>query len=172
ANLLVVRASGRSRELGIRAAMGGSRARLVQQMLAESLLIAAAGTALGLLLAQSGMELLLRLAPKDLPRLDAVGIDPIVLAFAIAAGVTTAVVCGIVPALRASRTDVMDVLRAVSGRSAGLRGGRRLRHGIVVAEVALSFILLVGAGLMLRSFVALGRVHPGYDPASVLTFFP
>src|SRR5207244_3551377 len=88
-----------------------------------------------------------------------------------AAGVTTAVVCGIVPALRASRTDVMDVLRAVSGRSAGLRGGRRLRHGIVVAEVALSFILLVGAGLMLRSFVALGRVHPGYDPASVLTFF-
>jgi putative ABC transport system permease protein len=171
ANLLVVRASARSRELAIRAAMGGSRLRLVQQMLAESLVIAAAGTALGVVLAQGGMRLLLALAPKDLPRLDAVAIDPLVLAFAIVAGLATALVCGVVPALRASRADVMEVLRASSGRAAGLRGGRRLRHAMVIAEVALSFVLLVGAGLMLRSFVALGRIHPGYDPNSVLTFF-
>ena len=170
ANLLVVRASARSRELAVRAAIGASRANLVRQMLAESLVIAVGGTVLGIGLARAGVQLLLRLAPRDLPRLDSVAIDPAVLAFAVAAGLMTAVLCGIVPALRASRADVMDVLREVGGRSTGLRGGRRLRHTVVVVEVALSFVLLVGAGLMLRSFVALGRVHPGFDPNHVLTF--
>ena len=170
ANLLVVRASARSRELAVRAAIGASRWQLVRQMLAESLVIAAIGTALGLALARAGVRVLTMLGPKDLPRLDAVAIDPIVLTFAVLAGLTTAVLCGLVPALRASRADVMDVLRSVGGRAAGLRGGRGLRHGVVVAEVALSFILLIGAGLMLRSFVALGRVHPGFDPNKVLTF--
>jgi putative ABC transport system permease protein len=170
ANLLVVRASARSRELGVRAAIGASRWQLVRQMLAESLTIAGIGTALGLLLARAGVRVLTMMGPRDLPRLDAVTIDPIVLTFAIVAGFTTAVLCGLVPALRASRADVMDVLRAVGGRAAGLRGGRGLRHGVVVTEVALSFILLVGAGLMLRSFVALGQVHPGFDPNNVLTF--
>ncbi|OLE84440.1 MAG: hypothetical protein AUF76_03405 [Acidobacteria bacterium 13_1_20CM_2_65_9] len=170
ANLLVVRASARSRELAVRAAIGASRWQLVRQMLAESLVIAAIGTALGLALARAGVRVLTMLGPKDLPRLDAVAIDPIVLTFAVLAGLTTAVLCGLVPALRASRADVMEVLRSVGGRAAGLRGGRGLRHGVVVAEVALSFILLIGAGLMLRSFVALGRVHPGFDPNKVLTF--
>jgi putative ABC transport system permease protein len=170
ANLLVVRASARSRELAVRAAIGASRGQLVQQMLMESLLIAVLGTILGLALARAGVRLLMALGPKDLPRLDAVAIDPFVLTFAVAAGLTTAAICGIVPALRASRADVMDVLRSVGGRATGLRGGRRLRHGVVVTEVALSFILLIGAGLMLRSFVALGRVNPGYDPSHVLTF--
>ena len=170
ANLLVVRASGRSRELAVRAAIGASRGQLVRQMLAESLVIAALGTTLGLLLARSGIQLLLALGPKELPRLDAVAMDPAVLAFAVAAGLVTALVCGIVPALRASRTDVMEVLRAVGGRSGGLRAGRRLRSGVVVTEVALSFILLIGAGLMLRSVAALSRVNPGYDPNHVLTF--
>jgi putative ABC transport system permease protein len=170
ANLLVVRASGRSRELAVRAAIGANRAQLVRQMLAESLVIASAGTMLGLLLARAGVRLLLALGPKDLPRLEAVALDPVVLAFAVAAGIATAALCGVVPALRASRTDVMDVLRTAGGRTGGLRGGRALHGGVVVTEVALSFILLVGAGLMLRSFVALGRVNPGYDPAHVLTF--
>jgi len=93
-----------------------------------------------------------------------------VMTFAVLAGLVTAILCGIVPALRASRADVMDVLRTVGGRAAGLRGGTRLRHGVVIAEVALSFILLIGAGLMLRSILALGRVNPGFDPANVLTF--
>jgi putative ABC transport system permease protein len=139
-------------------------------MLAECLVIAALGTAIGLLLARAGIQMLLALGPKDLPRLEAVAMDPAVLVFAVFAGVATAMVCGIIPALRASRTDVMDVLRSAGGRSGGLRGGRRLRSGVVVTEVALSFILLIGAGLMLRSVVALGRVNPGYDPNNVLTF--
>src|SRR4051812_19618149 len=170
ANLLVVRAAARSRELAVRAAIGASRAQLIRQMLAESLVIAACGTALGLLLARAGIQMLLVLGPKDLPRLDAVAMDPMVLAFAIAAGVLTAMVCGLIPALRASRTDVMEVLRSVGGRSGGLRGGRKLRTGVVVTEVALSFVLLVGAGLMLRSVVALAHIDPGYDPTHVLTF--
>jgi predicted permease len=170
ANLLVVRASGRSRELAVRAAIGAGRLQLVRQMLAESLVIAAVGTVVGLLLARFGVQLLLAAGPKDLPRLDAVAMDPRVLTFAVLAGLVTAVLCGTVPALRASRADVMDVLRSAGGRSAGLRGGRNLRHGVVITEVALSFILLIGAGLMLRSVVALGRVDPGYDPNNVLTF--
>jgi putative ABC transport system permease protein len=170
ANLLVVRAAARSRELAVRAAIGASRRQLVRQMLAESLVIAAGGTALGLLLARAGIQMLIALGPKDLPRLDAVAMDPMVLAFAIAAGGLTAIVCGLIPALRASRTDVMEVLRSVGGRAGGLRGGRKLRTGVVVAEVALSFVLLVGAGLMLRSVVALAHVDPGYDPTHVLTF--
>jgi putative ABC transport system permease protein len=170
ANLLVVRAAGRGRELAVRAAIGAGRVQLVRQMLMESLVIAAVGTLGGVALARVGVQVLLALGPKDLPRLDAVAIDPRVLTFAVFAGLATALLCGIVPALRASRADVMDVLRSVGGRSAGLRGGRRLRHGVVVTEVALSFILLVGAGLMLRSFVALGRIDPGFDPNHVLTF--
>jgi len=170
ANLLVVRAAGRSRELAVRAAIGAGRVQLVRQMLMESLVIATVGTLGGVALARVGVQVLLALGPKDLPRLDAVAIDPRVLTFAVLAGLATALLCGIVPALRASRADVMDVLRSVGGRSAGLRGGRRLRHGVVVTEVALSFILLVGAGLMLRSFVALGRIDPGFDPNHVLTF--
>jgi putative ABC transport system permease protein len=171
ANLLLVRASARSRELAIRSAMGGSRWRLVRQMLVESLAIAAFGTALGVLLSRGAVRVLMTLGPEDLPRLTSIAIDPIVLTFAIFAGLVTAMICGVVPALRASRTDVMEVLRHVSARSYGLQGGRRLRHGVVVVEVALSFILLVGAGLMLRSFAALGRVHPGFNPQNVLTFF-
>jgi predicted permease len=170
ANLLIVRASGRSRELAICAAIGGSRWQLVRQMLAESLIVAAVGTAAGVALAQSGIRLLITLGPKDLPRLDAIAIDPVVLTFAIATGAVTSILCGIVPALRASRADVMDVLRSVGGRAAGLRSGRRLRSGVVVAEVALSFVLLIGAGLMLRSVLALARVNPGFDPNNVLTF--
>ena len=170
ANLLVVRAAARSRELAVRAAIGASRGQLVRQMLAESVLIAAAGTVAGVALARAGVRVLVALGPGDLPRLDRVAVDPIVLAFAVAAGAATAILCGVVPALRASRADVMDVLRASGGRSGGLRGGRGLRGGVVVTEVALSFILLIGAGLMLRSFAALGRVDPGYDPANVLTF--
>jgi len=170
ANLLIVRASGRSRELAVRAAIGASRGQLLRQMLAESLVVAALGTALGLLLARFGIQLLLALGPRDLPRLDAVAMDPAVLIFAVIAGVVTAMVCGIIPALRASRTDVMEVLRTAGGRSGGLRGGRKLRSGVVVTEVALSFVLLIGAGLMLRSVLELGRVNPGFDPNNVLTF--
>ncbi|MGH7554391.1 MAG: FtsX-like permease family protein, partial [Longimicrobiales bacterium] len=169
ANLLLVRAAARERELAVRAALGCSRWRLVSQMLAESVLLAGGGALLGLLLARLGIRLLLALRPANLPRLDAVGIDPAVLFFTMGAAILAAVLSGVVPALRASRPDVAEVLRE-SGRTAGLGTGR-LRNAVVVAEVALAFVLLVGSGLMIRSFVALHRANPGYDPQGLVTFF-
>jgi predicted permease len=169
ANLLVVRASSRSRELAIRAAIGGTRWRLVRQLLAESLLLALMGMVIGLALARAGIRALIALAPANLPRLDDVGLDPNVLTFTVIAGLITAVACGIVPALRASRPDLMDGLRQ-SGSSSGLRGGRMVRQTIVIVEVALSCVLLIAAALMVRSFVAVQRVNPGFDPNGVLTF--
>src|SRR5215813_10519016 len=169
ANLLLVRASQRERELAIRAALGGSWRRLIRQMLVEALLLAGAGTLLGLGLAWYGIRQLLAIAPANLPRLDSISIDPVVLAFTALAGLAAAVIFGIPPALQASRPDVMNILRG-SGRSGGLGGGRRLRNIVVITEVALSFVLLIGSGLMIRSFIALQRIDPGYDPDNLLTF--
>jgi putative ABC transport system permease protein len=167
-NLLLVRASARGRELAIRAAIGGSRGRLVRQLLAESVLLASIGTVAGVLLARLAIVVLAALAPDTLPRLDLVGIDPVVLTFAVVAGLATAVICGVVPALRASRPDLMDTLRTAG--TPGLRGGRAVRNAFVVAEVVLSFVLLIGTGLMIRSFLALQRVDPGFNPNGLLTF--
>ncbi len=168
ANLLLVRASLRERELAVRAALGGSRWRLIRQMLAEALMLATGGTLLGLLLAKLGIYELMRISPANLPRLDKIAIDPVVLAFSIFAGVASAAIFGLVPALRASRPDVMGVLRG-SGRTAGLGGGGS-RNIVAVAEVALSFVLLIGSGLMIRSFIALQHIDPGFDARSLLTF--
>lgn len=169
ANLLLVRASQRERELAVRAAIGGSPWTIVRQLLAESLLLAAAAAALGVLLAAVGVPLLLRLAPANLPRMVDVSIDPMVLAFTIVASVVAAVVFGLIPALRASRPNLADVLRA-TGRSPSLASAASLRNAVIVAEVALSFVLLAGSGLMIRSFVRLTQVDPGFDPSGVLTF--
>jgi len=169
ANLLLVRASLRERELAVRTALGGSRWRLVRQMLAEALLLSGGGTVVGVGLAWLGIRELLAIAPANLPRLDAVTIDPQVVGFSALAGLVAAGLFGIVPALRASRPDVMQVLRS-TGRTAGLGAGRFLRGGVVVAEVALSFVLLIGSGLMFRSFLALQHIDTGYDPHGVLTF--
>ncbi|MEJ7810824.1 MAG: ABC transporter permease [Gemmatimonadaceae bacterium] len=169
ANLLLVRAGRRERELAVRSALGGTRWRLVRQMLAESLVLAGAGVLLGVGLAWLGTRLLATIAPESLPRVNAVAIDPTVLAYAALAGLVSAAVFGTVPALRASRTDVADVLRA-GGRTAGLQRGRMLTSIVVVTEVALSFVLLVGSGLMFRSFRAMQQVNPGFDPRGVLTF--
>jgi predicted permease len=169
ANLLLVRASLRQRELAVRAALGGSWWRLVCQMLVESLLLAGAGTLLGLGLAWYGIRQLLAIAPANLPRLESVTIDPLVLAFTALAGLAAAVIFGLPPALQAARPDVMNILRGI-GRSGGLVGGRRLRNIVVVTEVALSFVLLIGSGLMIRSFIALQRIDPGYNSDNLLTF--
>jgi putative ABC transport system permease protein len=138
-------------------------------MMSESLLLAGSGAALGLLLSMLGIRLLKVLGPRDLPRLDTVGIDLAVLGFTIGAALVSALIFGIVPAVRASRPDAAEVLRT-SGRSAALRAGRRLRNAVVVAEVALSFVLLIGSGLMFRSFLAIVQTNPGFDPKGVLTF--
>ena len=169
ANLLLVRAGQRERELVVRAALGAGRGDLVRQMGIEALLLAAGGAVLGVAIALEGLGLLQAVAPATLPRIDQVAIDARVLAFTALAAVIASVLFGLVPALRASRQDAGAVLRS-AGRTAGLADGRRLRSAVVVAEVALSFVLLVGSGLMIRSFIALQRTDPGYDPAGVLTF--
>jgi putative ABC transport system permease protein len=169
ANLLLVRAGARERELAVRTALGGSRLRLVRQLLTESVTLALIGGVLGLVLARLGVRLLLFLDPENLPRLGHVAIDPAALGFAALAALVAAVVFGLPPAIRASRPDVIDVLRK-TGRTAGLGAGRWLRAVVVVSEVALSFVLLVGAGLMIRSFIALQHTDPGFDPKGVLTF--
>ncbi len=169
-NLLLLRSAARGRELAVRAALGGARWDLVRQMLAETVLLAGSGALGGLFLARMGIDLLIALGPRNLPRLDAVAIDPAVLGFTALAALGAAAVFGVVPAIRASRPDIADLLRA-GGRASALGSGRLLRNAVVIAEVALSFVLLIGTGLMLRSFIALQRVDPGYRPQGVLTFF-
>jgi len=169
-NLLLVRVSDRNRELAVRAALGSSRWRLVRQMLAESLVLAAAAIGLGVVLAQVGVDVLRSLAPDNLPRLDHVGVDGRVVTFAVLAGLFSIVVFGLLPAVQASSPRLMDLLRR-SGRSGALAGGKWLRGGVAVAAVVLSFVLLVGSGLMIRSFVELQRAQPGYRPEGLLTFF-
>ncbi len=169
ANLLLVRVSGRERELAVRAAMGGSSWALTRQLLAESLVLSFAGGVLGLAFAWAGVKLLLKLAPDNLPRIDSVAIDPWVLGFTMAACVVSAVIFGLVPAIRASRPQLADVLRA-GGRGTTGGHGVLLRRSVVVAEVALSFVLLVGCGLMIRSAIALNRVYPGFEANGLLTF--
>jgi len=169
ANLLLVQAGGREREVAIRAAVGGGRIRIARQFLTEAALLAGLGGLAGLLLARWAIDLLLALRPAGLPRLDHVPIDAPVLLFTLAATVVAALAFGIVPALRASRPDLG---RSLTGRGLGGvdRGERRLRQGIVVAEVALAMILLVGAGLMFRSLRALESADLGFEPEGVLTF--
>ena len=169
ANLLAVRAAARHRELVIRAAIGGTRSRLIRQLLTETLLLAGIGAALGLALATIGMRVMLQMAPAKLPLISSIGINGTVLAFTILTALVTALICGVLPALRASRPQIVDALRTSQG-STGLRAGRVVRNAVVVLEVALSFVLLIGAGLMLRSFVAIMNVDPGYDPTRILTF--
>jgi putative ABC transport system permease protein len=168
-NLLLVRASARDRELAVRAALGGSRGRLMRQMLIESGVLALGGAALGVLLASGGVSLLLALQPENLPRIDSVRIDGAVLAFTLLAAVGAALTFGILPAVQSSRVELVDALKE-RGQASSSAGRKLIRGGVVIVEVALSVVLLIGAGLMVRSFVELRSVEPGYRPEGVLTF--
>ncbi|HYK21913.1 MAG TPA: ABC transporter permease, partial [Pyrinomonadaceae bacterium] len=168
ANLMLVRASSRERELAVRAALGAGWWQLIRQTLAEAIVIAALGTAIGVGLAYLGIHELLVIAPENLPRLNAIRIDRQVLAFSVLAGLLSAVIFGLIPALRTAKPNVMDVLRT-AGRSGAL-GAPALRNSVVVVEVALAFVLLIGSGLMFRTFLAIQRVDLGFDPHGVLTF--
>jgi predicted permease len=168
ANLLLVRASLRERELAMRAVLGARRWQLIRPILVEACLLAALGTLLGLGLAWVGIHQLRLLAPANLPRLDDIGIDPYVLGFSGLAGLLSALLFGLAPAWRSSQARLVNLLRGT--RSSGLAGGGRLRSLVVIVEVALSFTLLVGSGLMFRSFLQLQRVDPGFDAKRLLTF--
>jgi predicted permease len=169
ANLLLVRISVRERERAVRSALGASWWRLVRQMLVESLLLSGMGMLIALGLAAFGTRWLLASAPANLPRLDSVSIDPTVLAFTALAGLAAVAIFGLAPAVRAARPNVMGVLRG-AGHTVGLGGSRGLRDAIVITEVALSLLLLTGAGLMFRSFLVLQGIDPGYDSDGILTF--
>jgi putative ABC transport system permease protein len=169
ANLLLVRAALRERELAVRAAIGASWWQLARQLLTEAFLLAALGATGGLALAWLGIHELLVIAPTNLPRLDTIRIDSVVLGFTTVAGLLAGTIFGLASAWRASRPDVMNVLRGTS-RNEGLARGGLLRKLVVVAEVALSFVLLIGSGLMFRSFLELQRIDPGFDPRGLLTF--
>src|SRR5438445_9342996 len=169
ANLLLVRAALRERELAVRAAIGAGWWQLARQMLTEAFLLAVLGAMGGLALAWLGIHELLVIAPTNLPRLDTIRIDSVVLGFTAVAGLVAGAIFGLASAWRAARPDVMNVLRGTS-RNEGLASGGLLRKVVVVAEVTLSFVLLIGSGLMFRSFLELQRIDPGFDPHGLLTF--
>jgi putative ABC transport system permease protein len=169
ANLMLVRASERGREIAVRAAIGSGRGRIVAQMLTESLVLAAAGTVLGLLLAWQGIRVIKALSPANLPRIESVSLDAGTFAFATAVTVVAALLFGLAPALRAVRGNLADGLRD-RGTDTGGAKGNKLRTVLVVSEVTLSLVLLIGAGLMVRSFAAIQKVNPGFDPKNAVTF--
>ncbi|HEX8501472.1 MAG TPA: ABC transporter permease [Pyrinomonadaceae bacterium] len=169
ANLLLARGASRQREMALRSALGASRARLLRQLLTETLLLALAGGAVGILLAQWGVDALLALNPADLPAPEGVGLDARVLAFSLGLSALAGFIFGVVPALQLSKADLSASLKE-GGRGAG-EGARRsrLRGAFVVSQVALSLVLLVGAGLLINSFYRLLSVSPGFDPRNLLT---
>jgi predicted permease len=170
ANLLLMRGTGRQRETAVRAALGASRTRIVQQLLLEGLILSFAGTAVGIAFANWGLRGLLAIIPSStpLPRIGAIAIDRRVFAFALIVSVLTAIVFGLAPALRLSRVNLQDALKQGTSRT-GVGGHRILRQSFVVIEIALAFVLLVGAGLMLRSFERLLSVNPGFEPEHLVT---
>jgi putative ABC transport system permease protein len=167
ANLLLARSAARQKEIAIRAAMGASRGRVLRQMLTESVLLSAIGGIAGLLLSIWLTDLLMSIVPEGAPRLDQVGIDYRVLTFALGVSALTGILFGIVPALQASKLDVTSALKE-GGR--GAEGHRRTsaRSLLLIGEVALSLVLLVGAGLLIKSFMRLQEVRPGFNPHNVL----
>ncbi|MGA7521910.1 MAG: ABC transporter permease [Acidobacteriaceae bacterium] len=173
ANLLLVRATGRRREFAIRAAMGAGRARIVRQLLTESIVLAVAGGALGLGLGYAGVRALLAVSPADLPRVGehgaGVDLDWRVLLFTLGIALLTGILFGLFPAIGASRPDLNSTLKESSNRSGTGFRQSKARSLLVISEVSLALVLLIGAALLIRTFIALRAVNPGFDPNNVLT---
>jgi predicted permease len=173
ANLLLVRATGRKREFAIRSALGAGRVRIIRQLLTESVLLSVAGGALGLGLGFAGVRALLAISPAGLPRIGedgaAVGVDWRVLGFTLVISLLTGILFGVFPALTASRTDLNSTLKESSSRSGTGFRQSKARSLLVVTEVGLAVVLLIGASLLIRTFLALRGVNPGFDPHNILT---
>ena len=168
ANLLLARSVARTREFAIRSALGASQARLIRQLLTESVLLSVVGGALGLLLAWCGMKVILKALPAALPRAGEVSLDAKVLLFTLGLSLLTGVIFGLAPALKATRTNLQEVMKQSGRGSSGFR--HRLQGTFVAAEIALALVLLVGAGLMIRTLGALWQVNPGFNPSHAITF--
>jgi predicted permease len=168
ANLLLAKATSRTREIAIRAAVGASRMRIVRQLITESLMLALVSGVAGLILAVWGADALIALAPKNVPRLAEVGIDAWVLTFTFCVSLVSCLIFGLIPALQASRVDLNNALKQGGTRSVLGGGAGQMRSALVVAEIALSVILLTGAGLLIRSFQALGNAELGFKPEKIL----
>jgi len=167
ASTLLARGEGRQRELAVRASIGAGRGRIVRQLFTESLLLAALGCVAGLALAVAVVDGLQGLAPATLPRIDEVGVDPLVLAFAVGISIVTAMLFGLLPGFRTSDGELSDALRAGERGSSG--GRARMWNFLVASEVALALVLLAGSGLLIKSFWEVLGVDPGFDPSDVLT---
>ncbi|NDQ55959.1 MAG: ABC transporter permease [Acidipila sp.] len=168
-NLLLARATARQREITIRRALGASPARLIRQFLTESVLLSLAGGALGVLLASWTLQALHAFPPANIPRVDEIHLDGSVLGFVLLLSMFTGILFGLVPALKSAAMDLAGSLKGASGQSTGTRTHQRLRHILVVSEFALTLMLLVGAGLLVKSFATLRGIDPGYDPRGLLT---
>ena len=168
ANLFLARGSSRGREIAVRVAMGASRVRLMRQLLTESMVIALTGGALGLAVAGSGLGSLLAMAPSSLPRLSDIRLDGWIFAFTFLISILTGAVFGIAPALYATKTNLSETLKEGEGRASAGSGRARLRQGLVIGELALSLVLLAGAGLMIATFAKLMNTNPGFDSHHVL----
>jgi putative ABC transport system permease protein len=169
ANLLLARSAARQQEIAIRRALGADRQRLIRQFLTESVLLSLLGGVLGSLVAMWGVEVLAALTPGNIPRLDEVRLNWTVLVFTFAVSALTGVVFGLFPALHATNPNLTETLKEGGRSSTGGRSGNRLRNSLVVSEIAIALVLLVGAGLMVKSFVRLQEVDPGFHPERILT---
>jgi putative ABC transport system permease protein len=173
ANLLLARATRRTREIAIRAALGARRDQIIRQLLCESVLLSLAGGALGVALGHLGVRALLMISPSDIPRIGANGsgitLDWRVFLFTLLVSVLTGILFGLMPALSASRTDVVALVKETGSQSGAGVGGKRTQSALVIAEVALALVLLVGAGLLIRTFVVMRTINRGFDEQSVLT---
>ena len=168
ANLLLARSVARSREFAIRSALGASQMRMIRQLLTESVLLSVVGGVLGLLLAWCGMKVILKGLPAALPQAGEVSLDSKVLLFTLGLSLLTGVIFGLAPALKATRTNLQEVMKQSGRGSSGFR--HRLQGTFVAAEIALALVLLVGAGLMIRTLGALWSVNPGFNPSHAITF--